>query len=263
MAVVACILLALLAAPQGFTKGRPDVDPRFRMSLEELESAASGLPSEARSRIAREPGEFLRLLEDALRLSPDVLTLVDKKEGLSSAWAPPDLVPLDEYPLLLNKKGLSLRATVLPDLLAMADRARADGAPLALTSSYRSYEYQVAIYERELKTKSREEVERELAPPGHSQHQLGTAVDFGSVESSFAGTRAGVWLARNAWRYGFSLSYPQGSEAKTGYAYEPWHYRWVGRSAADLIEAFFGGSQQAFLSFLKEHRSLFEERRRK
>ncbi len=260
MAVVALILLALLAAPQGFAKGRPDVDPRFHLSLQELESAVAGLPAGARSRIAGEPKRFLELLDHALRLPPDVLRLVDKKQGLPSAWAPPDLVSLDGYRLLLNKTGLSLRAAVLPDLLAMAEKARADGVQLPIASSYRSYEYQVSIYERELKTKSREEVERELAPPGHSQHQLGTAVDFGSVEPSFAGTKAGVWLARNAWRYGFTLSYPRGSEPETGYAYEPWHYRWVGRSAAELIEACFGGSQQAFLSFLGDHRSFFEER---
>jgi D-alanyl-D-alanine carboxypeptidase len=262
MAAVVLVLLALLAAPRGFAGGHPDVDPRFHMSLEELQEASAELAPAVRARIGGEAKRFLGLMDGTLDLPPDLLVLVDKTHALPDLWAPPDLVPLEGYALVLNKKGLSLRAAVLPDLLSMVEKARGDGVTLPLTSTYRSYDYQVTIYERELKTKSREEVERDLAPPGHSQHQLGTVIDFGSVEASFAETRAGKWLSANAWRYGFSLSYPKGSESRTGYIYEPWHYRWVGRNAAELVEHFFRGDQQAFLSFLEEHRSLFEARRR-
>ena len=78
---------------------------------------------------------------------------------------------------------------------------------------------------------------RFVAPPGHSQHQLGTAIDFRSNDgrTPFATTRAGGWMKANAWKYGWLMSYPSGKAALTCYSYEPWHYRYVGRTVARLI----------------------------
>lgn len=76
------------------------------------------------------------------------------------------------------------------------------------------------------------------ARAGHSQHQLGTAVDFSSSEiadglgGTFSSTKASKWLANNAWKYGFAISYPQGYESTTGYSYESWHYRYIGKTYA-------------------------------
>ena len=83
------------------------------------------------------------------------------------------------------------------------------------------------------------------ARPGHSEHQLGTAIDFRSADDptppweldDFADTAAGGWLHDHAWEYGFVLSYPKGEAAETCYAYEPWHYRYVGRDVAAAIHA--------------------------
>ena len=82
------------------------------------------------------------------------------------------------------------------------------------------------------------------ARPGHSEHQLGTTLDFrsygGSAPWNYADwgrTKAGTWLRNNAWKYGFVLSYPKGKTAQTCYAYEPWHYRYVGRAVAARIHA--------------------------
>ncbi len=78
------------------------------------------------------------------------------------------------------------------------------------------------------------------ARAGHSEHQLGTAIDFtipGLARpwyyADWGRTRTGAWLRSNAWRYGFVLSYPAGGTARSCYAYEPWHYRWVGRDSRD------------------------------
>src|SRR5262249_46341976 len=76
---------------------------------------------------------------------------------------------------------------------------------------------------------------------GHSQHQLGTAIDVSSweigygVRAGFAETTTGRWLKANAWQYGFVLPYPKDGEARSGYAYEPWHYRWIGRDLAAVL----------------------------
>ena len=149
----------------------------------------------------------------------------------------------------------------MPDLLQMVSAARADGVTLLFSSSYRSYEYQEAVYEREVKTYGQQAADRESARPGTSQHQLGTAIDFGSITDAFAGTRAGRWLAAHAREFGFSLSFPKGYEEVTGYRYESWHYRYITRPAAKLQKEYFDDIQQYLLEFLHDNRALLEARR--
>jgi len=85
---------------------------------------------------------------------------------------------------------------------------------------------------------------RTSARPGHSEHQLGTTFDFTSLGgrppweyADWAATPAGGWMAANAWRYGFVMSYPRNSFARVCYDYEPWHYRYLGRQAAAEVRA--------------------------
>jgi zinc D-Ala-D-Ala carboxypeptidase len=81
------------------------------------------------------------------------------------------------------------------------------------------------------------------ARPGHSEHQLGTTIDFKSYGGSapwnytnWATTRAGAWMAANAWKYGWVMSYPKAfSPAQTCYSFEPWHFRYLGRVEAKAI----------------------------
>jgi D-alanyl-D-alanine carboxypeptidase len=262
MAVLLAALLFFSAASSGWARGETDIDPAFALSKSELESAASRLPPAVKERILENPKGFLELLAKTLEEPQDLLTLVDKAHALPSDSAPPDLVPLSGYSLSVTKKGLSLRRILLPDLLDMAKTAKTQGITLPLSSTYRSYEYQVELYQSALKTQTREQVERELAPPGHSQHQLGTVIDFGSIDAAFAKTAAGMWLFVNAWRFGFTLSYPEGKEEETGYSSEPWHYRYVGKSAAAIIHRYFADSQQEFLVFYEESHGFFEGKRR-
>jgi D-alanyl-D-alanine carboxypeptidase len=124
-------------------------------------------------------------------------------------------------------------------------------------SAYRSYETQVATFnsfvDEELRAAeksgqpiSREEAEKRAnlysARPGYSQHQLGTTVDVTSTDVTelvvdFGQTPAGLWLHDNAHKFGFVFSYPKGKEALTGYIYEPWHLRWIGRGHAEMLYA--------------------------
>lgn len=237
--------LPLLAA----CTSRQPVSPRFSLTMRELREIAATLPADVSARVTAEPRRFLELLAGALESPAGVLLLVDKGHGLDRSWTPTDLEDLPRARLSLSKGGLRLRAVVLDDLLAMSDDARADGAVLTVSSAWRSWDTQAALLARALETQPREQVERELAAPGHSQHQLGTVIDFGSIDDSFADTAAGRWMADNAWRYGWSLSYPRDRESETGYRWESWHYRWIGRPAAELVHAYFGGSQQRFLEF--------------
>jgi D-alanyl-D-alanine carboxypeptidase len=258
MRVLFMALFLFFTVLDGFPRGGNElVDPAFRLSNKNLESAVAGVSASIRANIIARPKEFLHLMASVLSEPQDLLILVDKANGLPRDGIPGDLVYLSGYRLNLIKDSLRLRRVLIDDLLAMVQAAGKEGVTLPISSTFRSYDAQVILFENELKTKSREEVEKELAPPGHSQHQLGTVIDFGSIDLSFANTPAGKWLFLHAGEFGFSLSYPKDRDAETGYTYEPWHYRFVGRSAAALISGFFGESQQAFLVFYKEMSGYF------
>ena len=207
--------LLLLAAPGRLlvpATGEPALQPHAAGAPRARRDAAGGSVGTGDSRTRR----FLDLLADALASPAGTLLLVDKTHALDRSWTPPDLVDLSREGLSLSKTGLRLRSVVVEDLAAMSDAARADGAMLTVSSAWRSWDTQAALRAKALETQPREQVERELAAPGHSQHQLGTVIDLGSIDDSFADTAAGRWMTANAWRFGWSLSYPQGRESETG-----------------------------------------------
>ncbi len=169
------------------------------------------------------------------------LTLLDTIYALPAAYGPGPLV--DSGTAGLNG-GYRVRAGLVADLRAMADAARQARAPIGVTSAYRSYDSQVATFNHWVAVSGRDAALRRSARPGHSEHQLGTTIDARSADggspwlvSDWARTSAGSWMRDNAWRYGFVMSYPRGASAITCYDYEPWHYRYVGRSMAAAVRA--------------------------
>lgn len=168
-------------------------------------------------------------------------TLLDWTYKVPSSYKPPNLVPT-------SRAGLSgggyVRAELIPDLRAMAAAARAAGATLAVESAYRSFASQIASFNIWLSRYGYATAIVGSARPGHSEHQLGTTLDFKSAGGGapwaiggydWATTKAGHWMMANAWKYGFALSYPKGKKAQVCYGYEPWHYRYFGRTVARAI----------------------------
>ena len=180
-----------------------------------------------------------------------LLLLVDKKHYLANTFVPEDLVDLTKNPdYAINRTDLSLRVCVEEALRKMAVAAKAEGITLLVSSTFRTYDYQKRLYERNVREMGKEAADRESAMPGSSQHQTGTAIDFGSITDAFAEDEPGIWLAENANKYGFSLSYPQGYEPVTGYRWECWHYRYIGQSAVFMQEKWFNNVQQYMLDFI-------------
>ena len=214
----------------------------------------AGIPDRMARKVAAsalESPAFVMELLTVLQLDPYTWYLVDKQNPLPEAYAPDDLVSLKAGTYHLSQDGLQLRRIAEEALQEMSLAAAKDGVTLTIGSAYRSAVYQAEVYEREVKTYGREIADRESAQPGKSQHQLGLVVDFAPIDDAFAKTPASGWLLKNAGRFGWSLSYPDGYEEITGYRWESWHYRYVGRDLAVFIDTYFEGIQQYALSFIQ------------
>lgn len=178
-------------------------------------------------------------------------TLIDKKNKIPSTYIPKNLKKLvknDAYNI--NRNDLSLRPDAEKSLREMALAAKKEGITLLVSSTYRSYEYQKNLFARWASIDGEEEAERYSARPGTSQHQAGTAIDFGSITSEFINTKQGKWLYNNASKYGWSLSFPAGYEDITGYMHECWHYRFLGIPACNFQKKYFNNIQQFMLEFI-------------
>ena len=180
----------------------------------------------------------------------DLLAEVTANYGLDSNYVPGDLVRLGDYlPGRVTLPEMLLRQEAAKALGRMVKAMLADGLAPTVLSSYRSYFEQAVAHQRWV-VDDPTNADQISALPGHSEHQLGTAVDFGSPEMPaltgstfdkfsplFAQTSEGRWLADHSYEYGFSMSSPAGAELLTGLAYEPWHYRYIGVDLARYLHA--------------------------
>lgn len=143
--------------------------------------------------------------------------------------------------------GASFDARAIDPLHAMCADAKAAGINLTIISAYRTSEFQTNNFERKVNnimaadpSLTREEAEEMaatvVARPGTSEHQVGLAVDFNSVEDSFKTTKEYAWLVENCTKYGFILRYTEEKQDITGIIPEPWHYRYVGVEAATIMK---------------------------
>lgn len=186
-------------------------------------------------------------------IDTEYLILANKTTHLSSEYEPDDLVALE---CANDGEGQMLRKDAATALYAMMLEMEAEGiTDVFVTSSYRSYQRQHKIYWQDnvqkflnqgyTQEKAEAKASEYSARPGESEHQTGLCLDFttermgGQLNESFEKTDAFEWLSKNAYKYGFILRYPADDVATTGYKYEPWHYRFVGRQAAS--EIYFSG----------------------
>lgn len=154
-----------------------------------------------------------------------------------------------EFELGIIRGGIRADVRVIEHVLEMIQAAKEDGVTLEICSPYRDYDRQVMLFEKKVRSylrqgKSEEEAydlaSQTVAVPGTSEHQAGLSFDFFSddyqvLEAGFADHEAGKWLKANGYKYGFILRYPEDKEEITGIEFEPWHYRYVGVTAATEI----------------------------
>jgi D-alanyl-D-alanine carboxypeptidase len=178
------------------------------------------------------------------RVPQDLLTYVDRDTSVPRDFEPADLaiVPLD--PGNVAFRPIPLRQSVHQPLLDMLDAMNQAGLSVWVMSGYRSYGEQQLAYDKWLNLYP-DHAPDISAVPGHSEHQLGTAIDFSTpymddlygdyFHVNFYQTPEGQWLIKQAAYYGFTLSYPTWAVEQTGYAWEPWHFRYVGLLAGELL----------------------------
>ena len=161
--------------------------------------------------------------------------LVNKYYSLPDKYAPDDIVSMSNSYAYPNN---NIRSKVYEDFKEMSKVAKDEGIILIVNSSYRSYESQKGIYEEYADKKGQEYADRIAARPNYSEHQTGLALDIfspGYGMKNFEQSEAFKWLFKNSYKYGFILRYPKEKENITGYSYEPWHYRYLGKSLAKKV----------------------------
>ena len=180
-----------------------------------------------------------------IQSASSLLVVVNKQRPLN----PKTYVPSPRS----SVNGVSLQKDAAIALKQMAAAMKKAGAgTLWLNSGYRSYSTQVDVHARQVKALGLAAGERLAARPGYSEHQTGLAADVSaigqgcSIQVCFAKTKAGKWLAANAWQYGWILRYENGQTAVTGYQFEPWHFRYVGVEMATDYKAKRAKSLEAF-----------------
>lgn len=170
--------------------------------------------------------------------------LVNKDHRLPPGYRPGDLVYPDVPFIFAGRiEKRMLRKPAAKALEQLFAAAKQDGLPLAGVSAYRSRQRQKQVFRYYVRRDGLKKALTYSAYPGASEHETGLAVDVSGADGRcaasdcFAGTREARWLARHAHEYGFIIRYPRGKQAITGYKYEPWHLRYVGRTAAKYIYA--------------------------
>ena len=169
-----------------------------------------------------------------------LLFLVNRQYLVSDAYEPDDLVLVNAIGNERVRKMRQEAATALEEMYAVCKEET--GAQLIAVSGYRDYGKQEYLYRNKLKQVHQDvaKAQEYVAPPGASEHHLGLAMDIGqqntrNLEVTFAKTEGGIWVKENCWRFGFILRYGEDWEEVTGYKYEPWHFRYVGKELAKEI----------------------------
>jgi len=169
-------------------------------------------------------------------LAREVLLPATRADALPEGYVPSDLASAAANGIPSAGRQL-IRTLILDDSRNLVQAAQSDGQQLYVGSGFRSQAYQVDVFAAQVARWGDEDIaNRYSARPGHSQHQLGTTIDFTTDFRTFRSSDAPAWLRDNAHRFGFVLPYTAAAGSRTGYIDEPWHARWVGRPLASRLQ---------------------------
>ena len=178
--------------------------------------------------------------------------LVNKYYYLESNYVPDNLEKISNNYALNNMKLVNVAKNAFEE---MAQAAKSEKLNIIAMSTYRSYDYQVNLYNKYVRTDGKEAADTYSGRPGHSEHQTGLAVDvYNGKENytNFERTKEFNWMQEHAHEYGFILRFPKDKESETGYTYESWHYRYVGKDVAKYIKEHDISFEEYYATIIKD-----------
>lgn len=190
----------------------------FKLIVKEKENPATEVPSSGESQIVGTTSKGYTIEQINGLYYIDGVLIANKSYALPSSYNPGGL--LDSF-----QDAFSV----------MQSAAANDGISLSVISGYRSYSRQNTIYNNYVSRDGKAKADTYSARAGHSEHQTGLAADINSLSQSFKNTKEGQWLNEHCSEYGFIIRYPKGKESITGYIFEPWHIRYVGKELASAL----------------------------
>lgn len=253
---------------QSSTIDEPKTEPNEPTSDREDETVSESPSEEETSDETEQPTEPVEeepmtpsqpIETDGLaNLELDELILVNKQIALPSDYQPSDLVEanIDFVDSTVGERRM-LRKEAAQAIEGLMKDAKAAGIDLKGTSAFRSYAYQVNLFNAYVERDGKEQAMKYSAPPGHSEHQTGLAIDVSSASVNYQLTQSlgetveGKWLADHAHEYGFIIRYQKEFEDETGYMYEPWHLRYIGMEHAKQVHALNQPYDRYIAEFMK------------
>ena len=154
------------------------------------------------------------------------IPIINKTYKVDKSFVPKDLVKVGSTQMVKEAADA---------FFELQKGAKEENINIFSMTGYRSVSFQTSIYNGYLKNDTKENVDTYSARPGYSEHHSGLAVDVNSLKGSWGSTEEGIWLNNNAYKYGFIIRYPKDKENLTGYMYEPWHIRYVGKELAEEL----------------------------
>jgi D-alanyl-D-alanine carboxypeptidase len=180
-------------------------------------------------------------IEVAKAMDKGLLILVNKKHPIDKDYKPTDLKAIKYFAPDRTPASRYMRSEAADAFHTLVENAVMEDIEIIMTTAYRSYGFQQILYDGYVQREGQAAADKFSAKPGQSEHQTGLAVDVTSASvgyaltGDFANTKEGKWLADNAHKFGFIIRFPAGKEDITGYMYEPWHIRYVGKPVAEKI----------------------------
>lgn len=193
-------------------------------------------PSNNQEFISLEDGEYITEKGYTLTIK-DKIAYIDNNIIVNKTYSlPEDYKPTNSYTEVTSDRCQNcIDKEVMTAFKLMQADASSLGLNIYISSGYRSYNYQKTLYNNYTAVSGQTGADTYSARPGHSEHQTGLCFDLNTIDSSFAYTPEGKWITNNAYLYGFIIRYPEGKENITGYMYESWHLRYIGKDLAEAL----------------------------
>ena len=190
-------------------------------------------------------------IKEAKNLNTNII-LVNKYYNLKENYVPDNLENISTRYALNNMKLVSEAKNAFEE---MAKAAEKEKLKIIAMSTYRSYNYQVNLYNKYAKSDGKEKADTYSGRAGHSEHQTGLAADVYNGKTNytnFESTKEFDWMQEHAHEYGFILRFPKDKEDETGYIYESWHYRYVGKEIAKYIHEHKISYEEYYATVIKD-----------